>query len=210
MCVALDCCSHLKCITGTYISTFVIRAAQSAKHYRARAVQIKDLKNQNQELSKHSEDAREQVTKIAKRYTEHETESSARIKRMKVHHESERESLSTLVQEARSALVNEEYVKREMFKTPLGLAKGLELSPGTQKKVSLNSYSGLLRGNSSTRFLGRIQRSLTPLVQAICALPKFEDGKTDVVVGVAKIVLNRIMKSGTAGQVVKIHLMDHL
>ena len=62
MCVALDCCSHLKCITGTYISTFVIRAAQSAKHYRETADAINHVKGQVAELRRQLESANKKLT----------------------------------------------------------------------------------------------------------------------------------------------------
>ena len=62
MCVALDCCSHLKCITGTYISTFGIRAAQSAKHYRETADEINHVKGQVAELRRQLESVNKKLT----------------------------------------------------------------------------------------------------------------------------------------------------
>ena len=164
-------------------------------------MEIKDLKKQKKVSVEQCEAVtnqfKEMATRIAKRYREHKVETTAVAKKMKLHHDSETESLITRIQEAQAALANctanEQYAKRAL-QTPVGLAEALELSPGTQKTVSLNCYSGVLHGNPNKSFIGRIKRSLTPLVKAICAFPKFEDGKTDIA-GVAKVILDRIMKS---------------
>ena len=142
---------------------------------------------------------------ISKRYREREQENTAVRKKMKLDHASEVTALMSRVQDVQAALsqrVHHEEAAKKALKTPLGLAKALELSPGTQKKVSVSSYSGLLRGtgikhaleNPRKRFVGRIKRSLTPLVKTICSFPKFEDGKTDIA-GVAQLILKKIMKS---------------
>ena len=150
--------------------------------------------------------ARNQFNAIAKRYREFEVESTASKKKMKVEHECEINSLMQRAESAQATLsqrLRDDECAKQTLKTPLGLAKALELSPGTQEKVSLNTYSGgLLRGNGikhalenpKKKFVGRIKRCLTPLVKTICSFPKFEDGKTDIA-GVAKLILNRIIKS---------------
>ena len=117
--------------------------------------------------------------------------------------------IKSLMQRAESAQatlsqrLRDDECAKQTLKTPLGLAKALELSPGTQEKVALNTYSGgLLRGNGikhalenpKKKFIGRIKRCLTPLVKTICSFPKVEDGNTDIL-GVAKLILHRIIKS---------------
>ena len=192
--------------TGTTISTFVLRAGQSAANYRQRATEIKDLKSEKKTITKKREDATDRFKVISKRYREQEAESTAAAKKMKFEHEAERTSLMQRVQDAQSALcqrVHDEECAKQALKTPLGLAKALELSPGTQKKMSISTYSsGFLRGhgikhaleNPRKRFVGRIKRCLTPLVKTICSFPKFEDGNTDIA-GVAQLILKKIMKS---------------
>ena len=114
-----------------------LRAGQSAANYRERATEIKDLKSEKKTITKKREDATDRFKVISKRYREHEAESTAAAKKMKLEHEAELTSLMQRVQDVQSALcqrVHDEECAKQALKTPLGLAKALELSPGTQKK----------------------------------------------------------------------------
>ena len=82
-------------------------------------------------------------------------------------------------------------------KTPIGLAKVLDLSPHSTLQVTRGSERGIFRSNKLAdatptgkreRFLNNIVQSLKPVIMKICSIPRFRDDRTDPV-GVCKMIL---------------------
>ena len=55
---------------------------------------------------------------------------------------------------------------------------------------------------NETRFLKRVEKTLTPVIEKICSGPKFKNGKTDVA-GVAAMVLGKIARGKSSRRKLK-------
>ena len=87
--------------------------------------------------------------------------------------------------------------------TPVGIGKFLKLSPDSMDKVTQYSGRGIfqtttLRHATPTAkrsgFLVNVVNCLRPIIQKICEIPKFRDGRTDAT-GVCELVLASMRKN---------------
>ena len=92
-------------------------------------------------------------------------------------------------------------------KNTTGLAEMVGVSPSSMERVYKGSQRGSLTSsvledaslhasaswNDETRFLKRVEKTLTPVIERLCSAPKFKNGKSDVG-GVAAMVLGKIAR----------------
>ena len=92
-------------------------------------------------------------------------------------------------------------------KSVAGFAEMVGVSPSSMDRVLKGSQRGSLTSSvledasmhesanwkDETRFLKRVEKTLTPVIEKLCSGPKFKNGKTDVG-GVAAMVLGKIAR----------------